>query len=128
MKLHSFRLRIALLSALLAGGALVGFGMVSWWLIYQTKLNRIDDGIKDQLMRESDRPRPENHWQSYVTSLPTTFSIDTPEDLALLVQNPAGKTVYQSTAWTAELTRVTAFLSHPATQPPAPLPPFLPPD
>jgi hypothetical protein len=38
LKLRSFRIRIALLSAVLAGGALVGFGLTSWWLIYEAKL------------------------------------------------------------------------------------------
>jgi two-component system, OmpR family, heavy metal sensor histidine kinase CusS len=130
VKLHSFRLRIALLSALLAGSALVGFGGVSWWLIYQTKLNRIDDGIKDQLMRESDRPRPESHWAFYADALQITFSVDQPNDLALLVQNSGGKTVYQSPVWTAELTRVAIFPSRPASQQPAtfPPPPFPRPD
>ncbi len=129
MKLHSFRLRIALLSALLAGGALVGFGMMSWWLIYQTKLNRIDDGIRDQLMRESDRPRPDNHWQPYAATLPTTFSVDTADDVALLVQDSTGKTLYQSPQWTGELTRVATFLAAlPGSQPPVPPPRFLTPE
>ncbi len=68
MNRPSFRLRIALLSALLAGTALAGFGGVSWWVIYQTKLHRIDDGIKDQLIRESDRPKPDPHWQTGASS------------------------------------------------------------
>ena len=113
MKLHSFRLRVALLSALLAGSALAGFGGVSWWLIYQSKLNRIDDGIRNQLMREADRPRPENHWQPYARSLPTTLGVDTTDDVALTVQNSAGQPFYQSPTWTAELKHLTTFPSSP---------------
>jgi len=109
VKLYSFRLRLALLLALLAGGALVSFGIVSWWLIYQTKLHRIDDGIKDQLVRESDRPRPQNHWQSYIASLPSTFSTDSLEDVALCVQTPDGRVIYQSTTWTPELNGAVSF-------------------
>lgn len=109
MVLNSFRARIALLSALLAGGALVSFSIVSLWLIDQTKLKRIDDGIKDQLMRESDRPRPQSHWQTYTDSLLTTFSTNRSDDLALLVQTPEGQTIYRSLGWSTELNRTTSF-------------------
>ncbi|WP_348231418.1 hypothetical protein [Funiculus sociatus] len=44
MKLRSFRIRIALLSAVLAGSAIVGFGLISWWLIYEAKVSRLDAG------------------------------------------------------------------------------------
>ena len=35
MKFLSFRLRIALLSALISGLVLVGFGAMSWYLLYR---------------------------------------------------------------------------------------------
>ncbi|HSM80117.1 MAG TPA: ATP-binding protein [Nodosilinea sp.] len=38
----SWRLRLALWSAALAGGALLGFALLSSWLIYQAKLDRFD--------------------------------------------------------------------------------------
>lgn len=126
MKRLSFRFRVALLSALLAGGALAGFGTVSWWLIYQTKMNRIDDGIKNELTRESDRPRPENHWPFYSDSLWRVFNTNTP----LLVQTSEGKAVYKSPAWTKELTHITDLLSRLPTssqQPKTFFPPPIPP-
>ncbi|HEY9616408.1 MAG TPA: ATP-binding protein [Microcoleaceae cyanobacterium] len=118
MKRVSFRLRIAILASLLAGSALVGFGMFSWWLIYQTKLKRIDDGIKTQLLRESDRPRPIEHWQSYTEALPTSLGTNTLTDQALLIQNADGNTLYQSDNWTIELTQIATFPPLPSpTQP-----------
>ncbi len=116
---RSFRLRIALLSSLLAGVALVGFGSVSFWLIYQTELSRIDDGIKNQLLREADRPTPRQHWQEYFDSLSSTFAIDTRSNLAMLVKNPRSQIIFQSPTWAADLTRVTTFLPQSAfpTQP-----------
>ncbi|MEL6814752.1 MAG: hypothetical protein AAFP03_08050 [Cyanobacteria bacterium J06598_3] len=51
MKLASFRLRIALLSVALAGGALVGFGLVAWRLIYVAKVGSLDAKLKGQLQR-----------------------------------------------------------------------------
>jgi two-component system, OmpR family, heavy metal sensor histidine kinase CusS len=115
----SFRLRIALLSSLLAGSALVGFGVMSWWLIYQAKLNRIDDGLRNQLVREAERPRPQMHWQSHDRMLPRSFNTDLPADLALLVQTPAGETLYQSPTWKAELSRRIVFVPI-AAKPPSP--------
>ncbi len=111
---RSFRLRIALLSSLLAGIALVGFGAVSLWLIYQTELNRIDDGIKNQLLREADRPTPRQHWQEYFNSLSSTFAIDSRTNLALLVQDPRSQTMFQSPTWAVDLTKVTSFPSQSA--------------
>ena len=113
MKRLSFRLRIALLSALLAGSALIGFGLVSGWLVYKAKLSRIDDGIKNQLLRESDRPRPDQHWESYASSLPATFSTDNPKDIAILVQKTTQAKVYQSSTWNSNLTLATTFPSSP---------------
>jgi two-component system, OmpR family, heavy metal sensor histidine kinase CusS len=116
----SFRRRIALSSSLLAGSALVGFGVLSWWLIYQAKIDRIDDGIKSHLFRESDRPRPQTHWQSYSQILPATLSS---EEVPILVQTPAGETVYQSPSWTAELSRSIVFVPISVPSPPPPSPP-----
>ncbi|WP_309735119.1 ATP-binding protein [Chamaesiphon sp. OTE_75_metabat_556] len=109
MSQPSFRLRIALLSSLLAGAALVGFGAMSWGLIYQAKLNRIDDAIKNHLIGDAKRPRSEMKWESYSSKLPITFHTNSPTDLAILVQTAAGKTLYQSPTWTTELSRHTVF-------------------
>jgi two-component system, OmpR family, heavy metal sensor histidine kinase CusS len=118
----SFRLRISLLSSLFVSVALVSFGSISWWLIYQEKLNRIDDGIKNQLIREADRPHPPSHWQIYDRILPTIFNTDT-ANLALLVQTPTGETVDRTPTWTAELTRHTVFVSIDTALPAAEFPP-----
>jgi two-component system, OmpR family, heavy metal sensor histidine kinase CusS len=107
---RSFRLRIALLSSVLAGVALVGFGSVSFWLIYQTELNRIDDAIKNQLLREADRPTPRKQWQEYFNSLASTFAIDTDSNLAMLVQDPQSQVVFRSPTWGEELTKSVAFV------------------
>ena len=51
MKRPSFRLRIALLSSALAGSALVGFGAVSWFQIYNAQIGRLDAELLNHLMR-----------------------------------------------------------------------------
>lgn len=119
----SFQLRISLLSSLFVSVALLGFGSISWWLIYQEKLNRIDDGIKNQLVSEADRSHPLSYWQIYAQILPTIFNTNT-ANLALLVQTPTGETVDLTPTWTAELTRQTVFASIHTTLPAAELLPL----
>ncbi len=84
LKLRSFRIRIALLSAILAGTALAGFGLISWWLIYEAKVSRLDAELESQLMR-AGRPRSRDRWQSYETSLGQSFGTNAKTPIALLV-------------------------------------------
>ncbi len=102
MKLRSFRTRIALTSAVLAGTALVGFGMTSWWLIYQTKVSRLDQGMKSQLLR-AGRIHRQERWQSYKVLLPRIFGTDAETPIALLVSDLNGNRLYQSDNWPLEL-------------------------
>ncbi|MDZ8026394.1 MAG: ATP-binding protein [Nostoc sp. DedQUE11] len=99
MKRPSFRLRIALLSAGLAGSALVGFGAVSWFQIYDAKLSRLDAELLNQLMRASrppERPPEAERWQRYEDSLSYTLGTNTKTPVALLVLDANSNTVYQS--------------------------------
>jgi len=97
MKLRSFRTRLALASAVLAGSALIGFGMTSWLLIYQEKVSRLDEAIKSQLMRAS-RPR-----RSHFQPLPRIFGIDEDTPIALLVSDLEGNTLYKSDNWSSQI-------------------------
>ncbi|MGE5659541.1 MAG: ATP-binding protein [Actinomycetota bacterium] len=123
MKIPSFRLRIALLSASLAGSALVGFGLVSWLFIYQTKLARLDSEIEGQLLREASPPRPVEHWPLYETSLPSFFGTDSQTPIALWVLDRDGKRLYQSQNWPSELDQNTLFPPQFDFRHPPPLPP-----
>lgn len=102
MKLRSFRTRIALASAVLAGSALVGFGVTSWWLIYQARVSRLDEAMKSQLLRAGRPPRRES-WQSYEALLPRIFGTDAETPIALLVIDSNSNTLYQSDNWPTEL-------------------------
>ncbi len=98
---RSFRTRIALGSAVLAGSALVGFGMTSWWLIYQAKVSRLDEAIKSQLLR-AGRPHMRS-WQFDKVLSPQIFGTDAETPIALLVKDSDGNTLYQSDNWSTEL-------------------------
>ncbi|ODH00345.1 two-component sensor histidine kinase [Nostoc sp. KVJ20] len=132
MKLPSFRLRIALLSAALAGSTLVGFGAVSWFQIYNAKISRLDAELLNHLMRATRSPDRER-WQLYADSLPYAFgggtNIKTP--IALLVLDANGKILYESNSLPADL-KVNPLLvqrlqSIPLPPPPPREPPPFPP-
>lgn len=119
MKLPSFRLRIALLSAALAGSTLVAFGAVSWWQIYEAKISRLDAELANQLMlappylppprepatfENNDFP-PNNsfphppvreNWQGYEESLSRAFATNTKTPAILLVIDANANILYQS--------------------------------
>ena len=101
MKLPSFRLRIALLSAALAGSALVGFGAVSWFQIYTAQINRLDAQLFNQLLRLTRSPGRDG-WQRYADSLSYAFGTNTKIPIALLVLDANGNTVYQSNSLPAD--------------------------
>jgi len=130
VRIHSFRFRIALFSVLLAGSAVIGFGLVSWWLIYDAKLKRLDGEIKSQLLRESAPPRPINHWESYDMSLSSVFGVAPQAAIALLVIDPEGNTLYQSDHWSGDLKNSLNFPNLPPDQrsPADDLPPPPPPN
>jgi len=89
MRLRSFRLRIALLSAVLAGTALIGFGAIAWHLIYVAKLNRLDARLENQMVRAA-RPRSLAGWQEFAVTLPRALGMDSDTPAALLVLGADG--------------------------------------
>jgi len=95
--MRSFRTRLALASAVLAGSALIGFGMTSWLLIYQEKVSRLDEAILSQLMR-AGRPR-----RSPFQPSPRIFGIDEDTPIAILVSDLDGNTLYKSANWSSEI-------------------------
>ncbi|MBW4512345.1 MAG: HAMP domain-containing protein [Scytonematopsis contorta HA4267-MV1] len=95
MKLPSFRLRIALLSVALAGSALVGFGAVSWFQIYNAQIGRLDAEIFNQLIRANRSPIRER-WEFYRESLSYAFGKKTKTSVALLVMDTDGNKLYES--------------------------------
>lgn len=123
MKFRSFRTRIALTSAFLAGSALIGFGAAAWWLIYNSKVSRLDEALKSHLIPLS-RPQPLERWQSQEALLPRIFGTDAQTPIALLVIGADGNILYQSALWPADLKVNNLFSS---VQKPSSLP-LLPPN
>ncbi len=114
-QLRSFRLRIALLSAALAGTALVGFGVTAWFLIREANLQQLDEAIETQLFKAAGLPRPEAYWSTYENDLLRIFNAKNEDWMALRVINPGPVLVYQSQFWPLGLT-----IPSPAVFPPPP--------
>ncbi|MEH2211355.1 sensor histidine kinase [Nostoc sp.] len=121
MKLPSFRLRIALLSAALAGSTLVGFGAVSWFQIYNAKISRLDAELLNHLMRATpnfppreeppagaaflrrENSRERSRWQFYEDSLSYSFGTNTKTPVALVVLDANNNILYQSNSLPTDL-------------------------
>ncbi|BAY11780.1 ATP-binding protein [Calothrix sp. NIES-2098] len=102
-QLRSFRLRIALLSAALAGSTLVGFGAVSWFQIYNAKISRLDAELLNQLMRASRPPEMEKE-RSHLHPEQLSFVLgNTKTPIALLILDGNGNTVYQFNSLAADV-------------------------
>jgi len=129
LKLRSFRFRIALMAAILAGSALVGFGLISWWLIYEAKVSRLDAELESQLIL-AGRPRPlgtsqtesPDRWQSYEAFLSRVFETNEKKPIALLIIEADGNVIYRSQQWSTDLNTTNLWISRPQPMPTAPPP------
>jgi signal transduction histidine kinase len=101
--IKSFRLRIALLSALLTGLALLAFGVSNWWLVRNLKLERIDSEVRTQAERVVNRPGRNDNWQGLEARLLNSLGVRDSNELLLLVQESSGETRYRSSHWPAGL-------------------------
>ena len=116
LKIRSFRTRIAVASAVLAGSALVGFGGLSWWMIYDAKMSRLDEALKSQLIRAA-RPRKQERWQLYESSLPEALETNSQTPVALLAIARDGTTLHRSEQWPMDLDVNRLWLSYPKPVP-----------
>ncbi|WP_431631455.1 ATP-binding protein [Alkalinema pantanalense] len=114
MKLRSFQLRLTLFSTLLAGLTLVGFAGLSWKLIYDAKVSRLDSNLTNALKR-AGMPRSENRWQSVEAFLHRELGVSANTQVGLLVRDGAGTVMYQSPDWAPQLAQFRSF-------PPRPVP------
>ncbi len=112
MKLRSFRLRIALLSAILAGASLASFGILSWWLTYEAKMNRLDAELENILLMLP----VENIREFDETSLSSKLGTSPQTPIALLTNDQNGQ-IYQSSRWPTDLNLTGMWEKFPAPLP-----------
>jgi len=99
----NFRLRLALLCALLSGLALTAFGISTWWLIRGSKVVRMDNDVRAEAERESQRTRDAAEWQRTEARMAAETGIRDNRDLLLLVEDASGGILYHSPGWPTSL-------------------------
>jgi hypothetical protein len=102
MNLNSFRLKIALLSGLLAGLLLIGFGAVLWRVTYQFNLDRLDREIRNVGQGNLDRIFGGDHWERLESALKFVSGTGQSASYVLWVKN-YDRMVYQSPAWPKDI-------------------------
>jgi len=95
------RLRLALLSALVAGCALAGFATLTWWFVRDIRVQQLEADVTEHAGRESVRRLPPGGWQQSEAVLTRTLGARNPAEVLLLVEDAAGATVYRSARWPA---------------------------
>ncbi|MGD8912470.1 MAG: ATP-binding protein [Candidatus Thiodiazotropha sp.] len=97
----SFRLRITLLSALLAGVALVTFATIALWQIRQTNLTNLEVELLAQAEREVTKQRRVEDWQRIERELSRPLGGD--GSVALSLEGANGQASYHSSYWPHEV-------------------------
>ena len=96
MKPMLFRLKITLLSVLLSGVVLIGFGLFSLGVIHRLGVDRIDREIRAFGDRQLSVSRPVEYWAALDRSLRVLRGENRPPPLALQVLTLQGEAIYAS--------------------------------
>ncbi len=99
MKYLSFRFKIALLSALISGLVLLGFGVASWYLLYQQKVQGVDTEIRSLGTRHPGWLANRANFDRLNTSIEFIFGDEHKGEVILLVKDSQGKILYVSSGW-----------------------------
>lgn len=99
----SFRLRLALFSALLTGLVVMAFGTGTWWLVRDMRIRELDGDLRAHAEREANKTRSANGWQHIEDKLAAELNARKRGDLLLLVQDRSGAEVYRSIHWPPSL-------------------------
>jgi signal transduction histidine kinase len=91
----SFKFKIAIISFAVTGALLPAFGFAFFVFTYSNGINRIDRELRSLVEAPMRGGHPEHYWENFGNSI--NFIYDGhPEQLALVVLNPAGEVMFQS--------------------------------
>ena len=103
MKPLSFRLRIALLSTVISGVVLVGFGEVAWLQIQHLRMDALDRELRSLALRHPGWFANRGGYERLTSALEFIFGDQPAGRLIVQVQDPAGRTLFRSAQWPASL-------------------------
>lgn len=101
--LRSFRLKIALLSMLITGALLLGFGLFFLRMSYKIGLDRTDRELRAVVDAELRKTQPRNHWNRFDESLHNLFGDANGKHFILKVYDQQNGLLFQSTSWQEEI-------------------------
>lgn len=103
MKPLPFRLKIALLSAVISGLVLVAFGVTAWLLISRQKLESVDTEIRSLGARHPGWIANRGNYQRLDDALKFIFGEAHENQIILLVKDTNGLLLHASSGWPKEL-------------------------
>lgn len=109
--LHSFRLKIGLLSMCLSGVLLLGFGFLATSALNRVGLARIDRELRALADAQVRKIQPEGHWRRFDDSLRSIYGEDASKQFAVQATLPNSKLLYATAGWPPTLPLHTLPLS-----------------
>jgi len=123
MKIRSFRLRILVLSVVVSGLVILGFGAWTWTMIHDlTGIHRLDSELVALASGQASAPADGRAWRAFEDALARLSEADPTHQLAFAVLSRTGENIYRSAPWPEDLL---PRLGHPENSPPHPRTVFL---
>ena len=126
MILHSFRLKIGLLTLCLSGILLLAFGWFAVSALNQMACERVDRELRALVDFQIRKSQPEDHWRRFDESLHTLYGEQTTRPFLVLVTRCSGEKLYASPNWPSDLPEAQFPVSLKGA--PVEIPPNLPPE
>ena len=103
MKPLPFRIKIALLSSVISGVVLTGFGITAFYMITRQKIESLDTEIRSLGTRHPGWITNRRDFQRLDESLGFIFGENHPDQVVLMVKDAGGKLLHTSPGWPADL-------------------------
>ena len=101
--LHSFRLKIGLMSMLLSGLLLIGFGIFSVSVLNRVGLERIDRELRALADAQVRKIQPRDHWQRFDDSLRSIYGDSSSKQFIVTTTSSDGDRLYATANWPQEI-------------------------
>ena len=101
--LHSFRLKIGLMSMFLSGVLLIGFGIFSISVLNRVGLERIDRELRALADAQVRKIQPRDHWQRFDDSLRSLYGDSSSKQFVVMATRPDGDQLYATANWPQEI-------------------------
>ena len=99
----SLRFKISLLSALISGSLLLGFGFASWLLIQRERLAAVDREIRTLAARHPGWLANRANYERLTSLLEFTFGEQRKDHVILFIRDRSGTVLYRSPRWPMDL-------------------------